>query len=79
METTPKKEYSSKVLMGQWFEKNCSNEFKLAMYLKKKDRKDLLIIRLRRLFDNFLRPVIPAVMLKGLTYGGPYQIFCTHF
>ncbi|KAK6633766.1 hypothetical protein RUM44_004373 [Polyplax serrata] len=64
----PHKTYNSKVLVGNWFYQNSFDEHKLAMYNKKKERKKLLVIGIRNLFENFLRYVPLSMSTKGLTY-----------
>lgn len=74
---TPKKSYNSKVLVGNWFNQNSEDEYTLAMYLKKREREDLLIISLRALFHNFLKSIPLSLFTRGLTYGSPLQLLCT--
>ncbi|KAL0280955.1 UNVERIFIED_CONTAM: hypothetical protein PYX00_002096 [Menopon gallinae] len=70
----PKPTYSYDVLVGEWYERKVDEEQKLAMYLKKKERGQLLITRLRRLFANMLKEVQLSLPTKGLTYGGIIQV-----
>lgn len=66
--------YNYNVLLGQWYERKVDEELKLAMYLKKKERGQLLLIKLRRLFSNMLKEVQLSLPTKGLTYGGIIQV-----
>lgn len=71
----PKRNYNNQVLLGEWFESKCREEYKLALYLKKKERKDLLVNKIRKLFDIFLKEIPLALPSKGLAYGGTIQLF----
>lgn len=77
MFSIPKRNYNNQVLLGEWFENKCMNEYKLALYLKKKERKNLLVNKIRKLFDIFLKEVPLALPSKGLAYGGTIQLLGT--
>lgn len=71
---TPKRNYNYQVLLGEWYESKLRDEYKLALFLKKKERRDLMINKIRKLFDIFLKEVPLSLPTKGLAYGGTIQL-----
>lgn len=71
-QTKPK--YNRRVLMGGWFEENCEEEYQMAVYMKKRERKSLFTHQVKRVFENFLKAIQLPLPTKGVIYGGIIQL-----
>ncbi|CAG9117561.1 unnamed protein product [Plutella xylostella] len=63
--------YNNSVLVGNWAEGRLENEFEFKMFLRKRDRRELLLQRSRALFSNLL-------MEKPMLLSGMYVMYGFH-
>mgnify|MGYP006952287436 FL=1 len=70
----PRSCYNNNVLLGNWFNDKAEFEHKFALYLKQKERRKLLTLRVRNVFDYFLKSVNLCRPTWGLSFGGPFQL-----
>ncbi|KAJ2947893.1 hypothetical protein O0L34_g9683 [Tuta absoluta] len=60
--------YCNSVLVGNWSEERLKNQYEFKLFLRKRDRKELLLQRSRTLFSNLL-------MEKPLQISGNFVLF----
>ncbi|KAG6440499.1 hypothetical protein O3G_MSEX001266 [Manduca sexta] len=60
--------YSNSVLIGNWSEERLKNEYEFKLFLRKRDRRELLLQRSRTLFSNLL-------MERPLAISGTFVLF----
>ncbi|XP_039752019.1 cilia- and flagella-associated protein 161 isoform X3 [Pararge aegeria] len=60
--------YNNSVLVGNWSEERLKNEYEFKLFLRKRDRRELLLQRSRNLFSNLLKE-------RPLAISGTYVLF----
>ncbi|PZC79126.1 cilia- and flagella-associated protein 161 isoform X1 [Helicoverpa armigera] len=66
--------YSNSVLIGNWSEERLKNEYEFKLFLRKRDRRELLLQRSRTLFSNLLRERPLAISGTYVQYGFNVQV-----
>ncbi|XP_049832697.1 cilia- and flagella-associated protein 161-like isoform X2 [Schistocerca gregaria] len=71
--------YSSSVRIGNWNEELYSEEAGQQLFLKKRERGELLVQKARKLFFNLLREVELAPAAEWVRFGDVVQLLATDF
>ncbi|KAH9637648.1 hypothetical protein HF086_009316 [Spodoptera exigua] len=66
--------YNNSVLIGNWSEERLKNEYEFKLFLRKRDRRELLLQRSRTLFSNLLRERPMAISGTNVLYGFNVQV-----
>ncbi|XP_028039541.1 cilia- and flagella-associated protein 161 [Bombyx mandarina] len=66
--------YSNSVLIGNWSEERLKNEYEFKLFLRKRERKELLLQRSRTLFSNLLKERPLAISGTFVLYGFNVQV-----
>nr|XP_034836470.1 cilia- and flagella-associated protein 161 isoform X3 [Maniola hyperantus] len=66
--------YNNSVLVGNWSEERLQNEYEFKLFLRKRDRRELLLQRSRNLFSNLLKERPLAISGTFLLFGFNVQV-----
>ncbi|KAL0851162.1 hypothetical protein ABMA28_007019 [Loxostege sticticalis] len=66
--------YNNSVLVGNWSEERLKNEYEFKLFLRKRDRRELLLQRSRNLFSNLLKERPLAISGTFVLYGFNVQL-----
>ncbi|KAF9816227.1 hypothetical protein SFRURICE_003778 [Spodoptera frugiperda] len=66
--------FSNSVLIGNWSEERLKNEYEFKLFLRKRDRRELLLQRSRTLFSNLLSERPLAISGTHVLYGFNVQV-----
>ncbi|CAG4989782.1 unnamed protein product [Colias eurytheme] len=66
--------YNNLVLVGNWSEERLKNEYEFKIFLRKRDRKELLLQRSRTLFSNLLKERPLAISGTFVLFGYNVQV-----
>ncbi|KAJ8736357.1 hypothetical protein PYW08_007013 [Mythimna loreyi] len=66
--------YNNSVLIGNWAEERLKNEYEFKLFLRKRDRRELLLQRSRTLFSNLLSERPMALSGNYVRYGYNVQL-----
>ncbi|XP_022822234.1 cilia- and flagella-associated protein 161-like [Spodoptera litura] len=66
--------YNNSVLIGNWSEERLKNEYEFKLFLRKRDRRELLLQRSRTLFSNLLSERPLAISGTYVLYGFNVQV-----
>ncbi|KAJ8735571.1 hypothetical protein PYW07_007191 [Mythimna separata] len=66
--------YNNAVLIGNWAEERLKNEYEFKLFLKKRERRELLLQKSRTLFSNLLSERPMALSGKYVQYGYNVQL-----
>ncbi|XP_072943329.1 cilia- and flagella-associated protein 161-like [Epargyreus clarus] len=66
--------YSNTVLVGNWSEERLKNEYDFKIFLRKRDRRELLLQRSRTLFSNLLKERPLAISGTFVLFGYNVQV-----
>ncbi|XP_026731547.1 cilia- and flagella-associated protein 161 [Trichoplusia ni] len=66
--------YNNSVLIGNWSEERLKNEYEFKLFLRKRDRRELLLQRSRTLFSNLLKERPLAISGTYVLYGFNVQL-----
>ncbi|XP_049878364.1 cilia- and flagella-associated protein 161 [Pectinophora gossypiella] len=66
--------YNNNVLIGNWSEERLKNEYEFKLFLRKRDRRELLLQRSRTLFSNLLMERPLAISGNFVLYGYNVQV-----
>ncbi|CAK1602048.1 unnamed protein product [Parnassius mnemosyne] len=69
--------YNNSVLIGNWNEERLKNEFELKLFLRKRERHELLLQKSRTLFSNLLKERPLAISGTYVLFGYNVQIVAT--
>ncbi|XP_013177439.1 PREDICTED: uncharacterized protein C15orf26-like [Papilio xuthus] len=69
--------YNNSVLVGNWNEERLKNEYEFKLFLRKRDRHELLLQRSRTLFSNLLKERPLAISGTYVLYGFNVQVVAT--
>ncbi|XP_075972269.1 cilia- and flagella-associated protein 161-like [Anticarsia gemmatalis] len=66
--------YNNSVLVGNWSEERLKNEYEFMLFLRKRDRRELLLQKSRNLFSNLLKERPLAISGAIVLYGYNVQL-----
>ncbi|CAH0405367.1 unnamed protein product [Chilo suppressalis] len=66
--------YNNSVLVGNWSEERLKNEYEFKIFLRKRERRELLLQRSRTLFSNLLKERPLAISGTFVLYGFNVQL-----
>ncbi|KAM3967640.1 cilia- and flagella-associated protein 161 [Aphomia sociella] len=66
--------YNNSVLIGNWSEERLKNEYEFKLFLRKRDRRELLLQRSRTLFSNLLKERPLAISGNFVRFGFNVQL-----
>ncbi|KAJ8723784.1 hypothetical protein PYW07_007764 [Mythimna separata] len=66
--------YNNLVLVGNWAEERLKNEHEFKIFLRKRERRELLLQKSRTLFSNLLKEKSLAISGKFVLYGYNVQV-----
>ncbi|KAJ8723791.1 hypothetical protein PYW07_007771 [Mythimna separata] len=58
--------YNNSVLVGNWSEERLTNEYEFKLFLRKRERRELLLQKSRTLFSNLLKETGARLIIKNL-------------
>ncbi|KAH8309061.1 hypothetical protein KR059_005517 [Drosophila kikkawai] len=66
--------FQPSVRIGNWLEDTCLEEDKIVNFKIQHDKGELLVVKARKLFDNFLKPIVLAAPKQNIIFGDVVQL-----
>ncbi|KAH8366322.1 cilia- and flagella-associated protein 161 [Drosophila serrata] len=66
--------FQPSVRIGNWVEDKCLEEDTIVNFKRQHDKGELLVVKARKLYDNFLKPIVLAAPKQNIIFGDVVQL-----